>query len=488
MRPTAEPPATRRTVLRTLGVGLVGGTLADAAAGQERAPPVVVEQDGECFPVEPVPGDEPVGAFYDYGVARTRYSSAGTVGLQREEASLLFLYREAGGPLSLVVVHERLGGDGDGGSASFELVGLPRSGEWVVEDDRYDGDSQFDRWNHDGSRSTVDWTWQGGRTDGGAFEGLGTDFSISVRPGFGDEAALDGRFYDGTVRRWQFLSGDPSDPERVSLALDRPVTVRTGRCPGDGDGNGGTGEDDGPLSVGVDVLPSVVNPDRPGALPVVVRPGDGLAPGDLRRGSIEFGPGDAGPTKTSRVEHDGAPALLLHFRVPALDLDGEEDRLHLAARTRIGREVRGRASVVLRSPGRRDDDDDGRKAEPDDEDDRKAEREDGTEADEENEGEDGGRDGEDGEGGDDDETEVDEDDEDDGNRGNGRGEGRPDDPGDGTGRGNGGDDGRGRGNDRGRGRDRGDHEDDEDDGDGDDDAGEGDGAEADDEADGDEDD
>lgn len=208
-------------------------------AGGENREDHTVRQEDECFEVTPLEGTDSVKAFYDYHTPfpdnpytteqGESYSSEGTVDLQEERTSLLFLYRDADGTLSLVMVHGSFG-DGDGGSASFRIAGLPEDGRWAVKDDEYDGPSNYDRWGHGSTTARIDWTWGENATDGGAFEGLGDDFVVRVDPAFNEDAALYGQYYDGTVEDWQVLSGDRSDPDRTSLDLTEPVTISTEPC------------------------------------------------------------------------------------------------------------------------------------------------------------------------------------------------------------------------------------------------------------------
>jgi hypothetical protein len=207
--------------------------------GDERTGPQAeraysLEQGDDCAPLAPLQGEDPVAAFYDYRAPFTdpeagTYSSHGTTDLQEDDASVLFLYDGPEG-LSLVLVHGRLDGGGDGGNVTFEMSGLPESGEWVVADDDYDGETSYDVWERDGDESTVSWTWQGGRTDGGAFRGLGDLDELAIDPAFNDAAALADEHDVGQVTRWVALSGDAADPERTELALDERVTVRPGAC------------------------------------------------------------------------------------------------------------------------------------------------------------------------------------------------------------------------------------------------------------------
>jgi len=244
--------ATRRAFLGSLGLAAAGlgaasqsSAATDTASGPDSTGQFVVEQGDQCVPVVPLSGDVPVEERYGWAVEGADFSATGLVDLQRPDTSILFLYDGPSG-LSLVVVHEKYGDGTDGGSATFEFAGLPSDGEWVVRDDYYDGESNFDQWTRDGTEATVDWTWADSRTDGGAFRGLGTDPDLEIRidPSYNDEAALSGEYYDGELTDWEVLSESADGPTRTALALDEPVVVRRGTCSNDGTrGNADDSED-----------------------------------------------------------------------------------------------------------------------------------------------------------------------------------------------------------------------------------------------------
>lgn len=221
-------------------------------------PAVAVRQGDTCFPVTPLSGDQPAAEFYGYtyprsqfdgppGETGTTYSSEGTVDLQRERGSVVFLYDGPEG-LSLVFVHGKLdeeevrrpaGESNAGGAVSVRIRGLPGAGGWVVLDDYYlvDGEqasTNVDRFHFTGACYLFHWLYRGGRTDGGVFRGLGEDFDLEVVPAFNDRAELSDLRDYGTVERWEFLSGDREDPDRRSLALDRPLRITSGTCDDEG--------------------------------------------------------------------------------------------------------------------------------------------------------------------------------------------------------------------------------------------------------------
>ncbi|RKD97407.1 PGF-pre-PGF domain-containing protein [Halopiger aswanensis] len=221
------------------------GPAVNAQAQMQSADSYVVEQGDTCRQIRPLSTNGTVGAFYDYrnhethpeGVDRL-YSSYGTTHLQEENTSVLFLHRGTDG-LSLVAVHGHLEGETAGGVASFDIVGVPNETEWVVQDDLYDGESNMAQWHRGDGWIGADWIWSESRTDGGAIRGgLNGEFALTVQPAFNEdspfyenESLYDPDFYgDGEVEDWEVLSGDADDPERSSLSLEEPVTIRTGTC------------------------------------------------------------------------------------------------------------------------------------------------------------------------------------------------------------------------------------------------------------------
>ncbi|UPV99882.1 PKD domain-containing protein [Halorussus gelatinilyticus] len=219
-------------VFLVVGAAIPLSPVSDTAAAAEHS--FVVEQNGRCYEVSPLSNGEDVRSFYDYrnvenddGAQRYTYSSYMPDHLTRADTSRLFLYDGPNG-VSLVIIHNEVGGDrGDGSAATFRFGGLPSGGDWVVEDDDYsDQDDRF-------ARNRIDWSWYGDRTDGAVFRGLDRDgTAVTIDPAFDERAAL----YDSPVDRsgdtaaWQFLSGSVGDPSAVSLDMDDRLTIRTGTC------------------------------------------------------------------------------------------------------------------------------------------------------------------------------------------------------------------------------------------------------------------
>ncbi|ADJ15449.1 hypothetical protein [Halalkalicoccus jeotgali] len=192
----------------------------------------VVEQGTQCEVITPLSGEGTAAELYDYRSHVSHetdyaYGSHGTTDLQRNDVSSLFLYEGADG-LSLVIVHDRLDGGTPGGAAEFEVVGLPASGEWTVQDDDY-SEHADDVWTHGDVWSEVAWLWGDDRTDGGAYTGLGGDFEVTIDPAFNDQQSTFSP--DGNVSRIDVLSGDRSQPDRIALgSIDAPLVIRSGTC------------------------------------------------------------------------------------------------------------------------------------------------------------------------------------------------------------------------------------------------------------------
>ncbi|RQG89846.1 hypothetical protein EA462_07465 [Natrarchaeobius halalkaliphilus] len=228
--------------------GFAGVGSAASPATTQSSDSYVVEQGELCQPIEPLSTNRTVDSFYDYRNHETnpdsdpedrQYSSYGTAHLQEDDTSLLMLHEGTDG-MSLVVVHDRVHGDSDGGVATFDIVGLPGESEWVVQDDLYEGESNMAEWDDGDGWASASWIWADGRTDGGAINGgLNDEFAVTIHPAFNenspfydDDDLYDPEFHEGgEITDWQILSGDSDDPDRTPLpSLEEPVTIRTGTC------------------------------------------------------------------------------------------------------------------------------------------------------------------------------------------------------------------------------------------------------------------
>ena len=213
----------------TIGTGIVTAQSAPSRGDVQYA----VVQGTECFTIDPLgDGSQSVEAFYDYRTPTTEpsahtYSSYGTTHLQEDDTSSLFLYEGTAGP-SLVLLHDQYGGNSSGGAVTMQFDGLPEEGEWVVEDDSYDG--RDDEFSHDGSSSRITWVYTESRNDGAAFRGgLDDDVELTIDPAFND--AADFRLYEGRITDWQVLSATENGYERTSLDMTEPIEIRSDGCP-----------------------------------------------------------------------------------------------------------------------------------------------------------------------------------------------------------------------------------------------------------------
>ncbi len=221
---------------------------ATAVTDINQADTYVVEHGDTCHPIEPLDSSESVESFYDYRNHQTHpddveraYSSHGTTHLQEDDTSILFLHDGPDG-LSLVMVHDQLDGDSDGGVADFDIVGLPAESEWVVKNDDYDSDTNVDEFHRGDGWASASWIWREGRTGGGAIQGgIDDGFAVTISPSFNEDARFsdddehdhpDDEFYDdGQIDSWELLSGDAESPDRIPMeSLREPITLRAGSC------------------------------------------------------------------------------------------------------------------------------------------------------------------------------------------------------------------------------------------------------------------
>jgi parallel beta-helix repeat protein len=211
-----------------------------------RTPRIALEQGGQRYPLTPIGnGTQPVEEFYGY---RTPYSSpnnskgwyqaygAGANRLERANTSQIFLYNGSDG-LSLVFLHDGRPPDQNtsGGTVTADIVGLPASGNWTVQDDQYH--QQDDVWAvaPGRSRAHIEWAWnEGGRSDGGAFVGLesGDWQRITIDMKFNERSVMypfepwNGPPRTNQVDRWIARSGTG---RTYRLDMNRSATLV--RCP-----------------------------------------------------------------------------------------------------------------------------------------------------------------------------------------------------------------------------------------------------------------
>ncbi|WP_435153101.1 hypothetical protein [Haladaptatus sp. DFWS20] len=236
----------RRFIQATIAsTAVLGGVSSAGALQSDGNKQFAIEQDGKCIPIEPLSlSGLPVEEFYDYRTPDTdpmsyKYASFGTENLQRDDTSILFLYEGPKG-LSLVMIHDKLDSD-DGGAASFRITSLPVKGKFIIKDDQYDGSTNRDTFDYSVTRdwngnksanAVVHWTWQGGRSDGAVYRGLGNDFEFTIHPQFNKKALLsdEGGEYQGDVKKWEVLSGNPNNPTRTKLNMNKEVKITSKGC------------------------------------------------------------------------------------------------------------------------------------------------------------------------------------------------------------------------------------------------------------------
>lgn len=335
-----EYPLRRRTVLKgSLAAAMAAvGVPATAGASGHQQRSFVVEQEDRRFCVTALSTGETVDEFYNY----ISPHSHTTTDVERSDVSNLFLFEGPNGT-SLVTIHDKAndghthGSDTGGGAVTFDMTGLPTgSGQWVVRDD---GEISA-------TDTTPDWSWATQHTDGGAWRGgLDGDFTITIDPAFNDAAERD-PLNPGTIDEWDVLSGDADDPDRTSLDLEAPVTIRSGIC------------------VDIDIKPcsdpNAINPDSGGVIPVGIRGTESLDPADVKVEELRFGAPDvvdggdgAGAAHNGHTEDvvpcegDGRDDLVVHFPTEDTGFDGDETHGKLVGETTDGTPIVGTDSVKL---------------------------------------------------------------------------------------------------------------------------------------------
>ncbi len=156
-----------------------------------------VTYEGQSHCIAPVVDERTPEEYYDD--SREDVSSR-FLDIQRENAAVLFLYRQdkGGGELGaprLFIVLDKFGNDDGGGYASFVIEGDLtdvewESLEWEVEDDP--GDESDDAYSITDSVATGDWIWGDRRTDGGVLGSLTENFALRINPNLNGAAELAG--------------------------------------------------------------------------------------------------------------------------------------------------------------------------------------------------------------------------------------------------------------------------------------------------------
>lgn len=213
-------------------VAVVAGAPAVSVA-QETPSTFVVQQGDTCTGIQPLGnGTQSIEEFYDYQRFNqtANYSSLGTIELQRNHASQVFVYHGTDG-LSLVFLHGRVNAAG-GMVATANLSGLPAAGQPAVEDDGYDAADDVFEYNSTGAH--IEWFSNGGRTDGWAYSGLeSTDYrEITVDMTFNDATgnAPFEKWEPGVLNRIERFFVRSGTGETTELAMNQPFTIGPGTC------------------------------------------------------------------------------------------------------------------------------------------------------------------------------------------------------------------------------------------------------------------
>lgn len=186
-------------------------------------------------------------------------------------------------------------------------------------------------------------SWAQRHTIGSAWHGgLGGDFSITIDPAF-NAAAEREPLTPGTIEEWHVLSGDASNPQRISLDMGMPVTIHSGNC------------------VDIDIKPgsdpNAINPNSRGLIPVAILNTDEFDPAMVDVSTVPFGDtedvdagGGASPAHGGHLEDvddDGDDDLVLHFSTQDAGFEGDETVGKLVGETTDGTPLVGTDSVKL---------------------------------------------------------------------------------------------------------------------------------------------
>jgi hypothetical protein len=194
---------------------LVGLFLQPIDAGHTRGFVYTIGQPGAASQsVIPLRGAKAVESFYGYpgGAARSN------TGLEQSDTSLLFLYEDERGKVSLVMIHDA--NDGSGGRAVFDFSGVPNGTTFVVQDDPSDGSYGI---TLPGGTATVSWRWDDVNTDGGALSGSLEQqaWTITITPQFPPPS----EGIAGRITAWKFLTGNVNNPSEIALDMTDPIVI-----------------------------------------------------------------------------------------------------------------------------------------------------------------------------------------------------------------------------------------------------------------------
>jgi hypothetical protein len=193
---------------------LSGMFLQPAEGGHTRGFIYTIEQGGGAPQgVIPLLDADDVKTFYGYPGGANRSDT----GLEQSDTSLLFLYEDIQGRVSLVMIHDA--NDRSGGKAVFDFVGIPDGTTFVVQDDPEDSYVA-----PPGGTATVTWRWNDANTDGGALSGSleRQAWTITITPRFPPEGGQTA----GKITTWKFLTGRLDSPTEIGLDVTAPIIIK----------------------------------------------------------------------------------------------------------------------------------------------------------------------------------------------------------------------------------------------------------------------
>lgn len=175
------------------------------------------EQNGTTTPVQALIGPSDITTFYSYGnpnnaSSNTQVALGAGNGLETSETSVLFLYEDNMGDVSLVMIHDKPN-DGSGGKAIFTFSDYPVGTSFLVRDDVSGSEGVLD---------TSIWRWLDCCTDGGALGPVNPGFMLNIAPDFPASGGLSA----GQILYWQFVTGSFANREAIDLDMNSPITIR----------------------------------------------------------------------------------------------------------------------------------------------------------------------------------------------------------------------------------------------------------------------
>ena len=195
------------------------GGLTDGFTPINAVEPFTIEQGEALFEnVIPLVGTQTIEDFYAYNdeggfvASSNTQLTLGAGQLEKSNNSILFLYQDQNGDVSLVMIHDKPG-DGSGGKAVFDFSGVPGGTSFLVRDDPAGSEAVL---------NTSTWRWANCCTDGGALGFLNSGFTITITPDFPTSGGLSA----GKIDTWEFLTGSLASPTAIILDRTLDITIK----------------------------------------------------------------------------------------------------------------------------------------------------------------------------------------------------------------------------------------------------------------------